>query len=77
VATLKSVKLTDLAGYREIVWSGIQPGENLLVGRNGAGKSTVLEAIVTGLNYINGKRSGDVLTGQNQAATIHLTPIRK
>lgn len=72
MARLEAVSVTDLAGYKEISWQGLRPGENLLVGRNGAGKGTLLEAIVVGLNFLNGKRSGDLLNGANQRACIHL-----
>jgi energy-coupling factor transporter ATP-binding protein EcfA2 len=71
VQKLKGVAVTHLAGYEEISWQGLQPSENLLVGRNGAGKSSLLEAIAVGLNFLQGRRSGDLLTGANQEAVIH------
>lgn len=69
---VRSIGLTNLAGYREISWTGIRPDENLLVGRNGAGKTTTLEAIVIGLKFLQGRRTGDLLAGANLDARIQL-----
>jgi len=69
---LSAVSVTSLAGYRELRWDGLQPRENLLVGRNGAGKSSLVEAIVVGLNFLYGKRSGDLLAGANESSYLNL-----
>ncbi|MDD5544773.1 MAG: AAA family ATPase [Acidobacteriia bacterium] len=57
---VRRLQLSNLVGYRHIEWAGIDPELNFLVGRNGAGKSTILKAIVSGLTYVSGRHSEDL-----------------
>lgn len=66
------VILREIAGYSEIVWEGIQKDLNLLVGRNGCGKSSVLQALAMALNFFFGRRGEDLLTGAYESASITL-----
>jgi AAA domain len=73
VVILQSVDLEGVAGYRVIRWRGLRPGLNLLLGENGAGKSTVLQAITMGLTFLaDGNHSEDVLAGAYPDAQITL-----
>lgn len=58
---LKRIHLRKLAGYESLIWEGIQPDLNLLLGRNGAGKSSLLQALSYGLNILGGRRTESIL----------------
>lgn len=61
-----------LAGYQEISWQGIQPRLNVLLGENGVGKSTLLQTLNMGRNYLAGKRCEDLIVGNYQQAEVTL-----
>lgn len=56
------VRLWKVAGYESILWEHLRPDLNFVVGVNGAGKSTVLQALALGLNYLAGKHAEDLLS---------------
>ncbi|HTN87523.1 MAG TPA: methyltransferase domain-containing protein [Sorangium sp.] len=53
-----SVQLENVAGYETLRWESLGPRRNLLYGVNGAGKSTVLDAIAYALSVLAGDRRG-------------------
>lgn len=59
---VKRITLSNVAGYSSIRWDQIDPSLNFLLGRNGAGKTTVLQALALGLNYIGGRRTEGLFT---------------
>lgn len=59
---VRRITISNVAGYSSIIWDSINPNLNFLLGRNGAGKTTVLQALALGLNFIGGKRTEDLLT---------------
>lgn len=69
---ITALRLTNLGGYKSIIWDRIQPDLNFLIGKNGAGKSTILQSISMGLHYISGKRSEDVLTRTSPEGAIEI-----
>lgn len=58
---IKSIHLRNLVGYDALIWDGIQPDLNLLLGRNGAGKSSLLQALSYALNFLDGRRTESIL----------------
>ena len=58
---LKQVTIENFRGIGEMTLE-FQPGVNLLIGDNGVGKTTVLEAIVAGLGACF-KRTGHIPMG--------------
>ena len=69
---IKRICLKNIAGYSSITWDKIQPDLNFLVGRNGAGKSTILQSLSLCLNFICGRRSEDLLTRTYPNAEIEI-----
>lgn len=66
------VTLRGIAGYSEITWGNIQPDLNLIVGRNGCGKSLTLQTIAMALNFLHGRRGEDILTAAYEQGSIAL-----
>jgi hypothetical protein len=48
-ATLRRIELTNIGAFEHLVLDDIQGGWNVLLGNNGAGKSTILKAIALGM----------------------------
>ncbi len=71
-ATLRRITLHNLAGYRSVIWERLQPDLNFLLGRNGAGKTTVLQALSFALSSVSGVRTEDLLTKTYRDADIEL-----
>lgn len=59
---VRKLQIRNLAGYQCVNWDGIQPDLNCLLGRNGSGKSTILQALSCALQFKAGVRSEDLLT---------------
>ena len=69
---LDRLRLTNVAGYRAITWTDIDPGLNLLLGKNGAGKSSVVQALSLTLSYLGGRRTEDLITRSYPQAQFEL-----
>lgn len=69
---VKKATLYNIAGYSSVTWNSLQPNVNLLLGRNGVGKSTVLQSLAFALTYLAGKRSEDLLLKTYPEASIEI-----
>ncbi len=70
---VSAVKIWNVAGYTSLAWDRIQPDLNFLLGRNGAGKTTILQALSFGLNLLAGTRTEDLLTRTYPDGGIEIT----
>jgi len=69
---IHKIRLWNVAGYTSVTWDRLQPDLNFLVGRNGAGKSTILQALSQSLNYLSGRRTEDLLARSYPAGEIEI-----
>lgn len=67
------IALHGMAGYRTLIWEKLQDDINFLVGRNGVGKSTLLETLSFALNYMAGRRTEGVLSNTYPEGEIEIT----
>jgi energy-coupling factor transporter ATP-binding protein EcfA2 len=69
---ISRIRLLNVAGYKSVTWDRIEPDLNFLIGRNGAGKSTILQALSVILNFISGRRTEDLFTRTYPAGEIEI-----